>query len=444
MATPVRVLVVMLLLAQASIAEAHFFYVDRAAAGRNNGNSWKDAWNSLGSIQWSLVNPGDTVFISGGSSSKTYPESLVVGRSGSAGNPITITKASEAGHSGQVIIDGNQVRDYGVLVEERDHVIISGLHVRNFKGSGQVRVRYATGVSIADNEIHVTGHGGVYLHSVRDSSVRGNRITTPDYSPAQTDGIYSQLCSNNVYENNQIVISNQAEEPHCDGIQLFVDRDITVRNNYIEQRNQKRINAQGVFAEDCYGVLKAYNNIVYAPKTENALLMLVILAKGDARLNAYHNTLIGGGWGTIHVKNAPNSSVKNNILVNDLQRGWTIRVGNSSRTEVDFNLHYARNSSAFTCYNEVARTWSEWKGLGFETNGLNADPGLVNVLAQAFEPNNASPAIDAGTSLDSEYSNDKAGVKRPQGGRWDLGALERHDERKIPSPPLNLRAGPAG
>ena len=40
-------------------------------------------------LSWSSIQPGDIVYISGGSDSTQYNEQLTVGKSGTAGNPIT-------------------------------------------------------------------------------------------------------------------------------------------------------------------------------------------------------------------------------------------------------------------------------------------------------------------------------------------------------------------
>src|SRR2546427_5122836 len=66
------------------------WYVDKTATGLNNGASWADAWKTFASIRWSLIQPGDTIYISGGGASKTFTESLTVGKSGNDANPITI------------------------------------------------------------------------------------------------------------------------------------------------------------------------------------------------------------------------------------------------------------------------------------------------------------------------------------------------------------------
>jgi hypothetical protein len=87
------------------------WYVDNAVASSGNGQSWATAWNSFSNIQWSSVKPGDGVFISGGSTSKTYTATsnglLTISASGTASAPIFIRPGQDAGHNGVVILDGN-------------------------------------------------------------------------------------------------------------------------------------------------------------------------------------------------------------------------------------------------------------------------------------------------------------------------------------------------
>ena len=93
-----------------TITNATDFYVDKNATGNNNGTSWANAWQSFSAISWNSIQPGDMVYISGGSDSTQYNEQLTVGKSGTDGNPVTIIAGkyspSPGGHNGRVIIDG--------------------------------------------------------------------------------------------------------------------------------------------------------------------------------------------------------------------------------------------------------------------------------------------------------------------------------------------------
>ena len=414
-------------LATPGVVSAGSYYVDGGIAQGGDGRSWASAWPSFGAIEWSQLGPGDTLYISGGQSSRTYHESLVVGAEGTANAPLTITKGTTAGHAGRVILDGQFALPSGVQIEDADYITVRGLQVQHFVGNGQIRVRYSRGVVVEDNVLVVTGHGGVYLWTNEQVTVRHNRITTPQNSDAQTDGIYSQHNTGNEYAFNDIVISNQDPGGHNDGIQLHRDTDTTLHANYIEQANEKELNAQGIFATDCYGTIRAYNNIIYGPATKNAILTLWLRDGGDAKLEAYHNTLIGGGWGVLYIGNSPQSEAKNNILVSDKSDTFVLRLSGAvpPGPNIDYNLYYAPQTGvAGLIEGQTNFTWGEWQARGYEGHGVYADPALVAVSQRDFTPQAPSPVVDAGTALSAPYLVDWLGTVRPQGAAPDLGAVE--------------------
>ena len=59
-----------------TIAHTSKHYVDKNASGQNNGTSWRNAWESFSDIEWDQIQPGDTIFISGGKDSTIYYETL--------------------------------------------------------------------------------------------------------------------------------------------------------------------------------------------------------------------------------------------------------------------------------------------------------------------------------------------------------------------------------
>ena len=405
------------------------FYVDKIANGLNNGTSWASAWESFTDIDWSVITHSDTVFISGGSSSKRYYETLEIQASGVEGGYITVTKGVDNGHDGDVILDGQAVRQNGIYLRSYDHIRISGLHLRNFIGSGSVRIRNAQGVLIEELDILVTGHGGVWIDQSINCIVRNNYMSTPTLIDEQTDGIYAQHNSGNVYENNYIIITNSDPEAHCDGIQLFEEDGSTIRGNYIEQANFKTSNAQGIYIERSHGTHLIYNNVVVCPNTGSHLIGFRNLDDGTGEVEVYNNTAIGMSGSFIRVSgNYP--KIKNNILYKT--KSGNVLIFESPVYDfggIDYNLFYMSGDGAPVYYVGDSISWAEWKALGADIHSLQTDPLIYpDGRLQAD-----SPCIDAGVDLDNIFNTDKRGVQRFP-GHWDIGAYEFSLDAGPPAP----------
>ena len=88
-------ILLVLLSFRCSITYSSIYYVDKNASGQNNGTSWANAWQSFSDINWNSIQPGNTIYISGGTDSTIYYERLVIGASGSPGNYVTIRNSYE-------------------------------------------------------------------------------------------------------------------------------------------------------------------------------------------------------------------------------------------------------------------------------------------------------------------------------------------------------------
>jgi hypothetical protein len=93
--------------AQDPTGPGHIYHVSKAG-DNGDGLSWQSAWNELSSVNWSVVQPGDTILVDGGPAGMTYTTELTVRKSGSDGNPITIEKSVDPGHNGQVVLFGGR------------------------------------------------------------------------------------------------------------------------------------------------------------------------------------------------------------------------------------------------------------------------------------------------------------------------------------------------
>lgn len=438
-----RYVLVCLFLFVSGLLHANNFYIDHVASGTDSGESWANAWTSFDQINWNLFQAGDTLFISGGQQSKTYSNSTLYihyVKQATEDAPIVITKGKRFPHAGDVIFEGNSIHPYGIHIDRSNFFKIEHLTLNNFVETGCIHIRWSKGITVDHCSIRVGGHGGIYSHACTYLNVFNCSITTPVSTNRQNDGIYSQWGNHQVFANNTIIINNQDIEQHCDAIQCEIDTNITFCNNYIEQSNNKKYNCQGLFASNCSGDIVFYNNIVYAPNSENILIGIQNDGvERNGRMLAFHNTLYGGKWGTIKVMNAPNSIVKNNIVINYFNPAWAFRLEGAINfpSNIDYNIYYTPNSDISVSVNLAHKTWEYWKSLGFEKHGMLADPQLEDVTNRNFHILPTSPAFGTGTTLPALFKVDYYGFLRTE-GNIDMGALQSGSHMELVSPE-NLR-----
>lgn len=155
---------ILLILLSVTIQAQNVWYVDRDATGANNGLTWADAWNYLDSsgragyngVNWSVIEAGDTIYVSGGTDSTTYlpavgkttfwisPKFPYLGgiyEPYDFAEPVIITKAWHEGHNGDVVItsrDGDN-NSYGVFhVSDVNNVKFVGLRIIDRRGNSPV------------------------------------------------------------------------------------------------------------------------------------------------------------------------------------------------------------------------------------------------------------------------------------------------------------------
>ena len=417
-------------------------YVDKNANGSNNGTSWTNAWTSFSSINWGTIQPGDNIYISGGTDSTVYNESMTIGKSGAAGNLITVRNGLDAGHNGKVVIDRNYASGNSGAIEiwNQKYLRVAGITIRKVVGSGiylrgqstnALKNVYVDSCDISD----FRGQGGVYVSGYGNSGnardyvdsvfIRYNTITTLTYGNYQTDCIYVQ------YQKSAFVVGNVIHQrntynpsQHCDGVQSSDAVNLVVADNYIDLINdngEANQPDQGIIIGRMTGVVEVYNNIVYTPYLDGYSNSVLVGMASTGTWDIYGNTIVSYTNSNLMKFDLPTSGyVKNNIFYSQRSSAAVIYPSGLAASHIDNNLYY------YTTGNTVVSnrgTLSQMRAAGAEINGMNTNPSFINPSGNwRLDP--GSSAINAGYTLGNPYNVDISGVSRPQGNGWDIGAYE--------------------
>jgi parallel beta-helix repeat protein len=405
------------IIAAAGINLAATYYVDANSGNdANSGTSTSSAWKTISKVNVNSFTPGDNILFLRGC---TWIGTLNFNYSGTSTSPIVY---GSYGAGVLPIIDANNANAAGII-QSKNYITVQEIKFQNAAASpgGTMRVSNAMGIRVQNCEIYLTTQGSVFIQNSSNCFVSNNIVTTPTFLNVQTDGIYSQRNANNTYEGNRIVISNTETTNHDDCIQSYLDTSLTIRNNYLEQQNSKLQNAQGIYMTDGAGTFTIYNNVVKCPNNQANIIGFDNDVTGTGSLVLYNNSVIGGGGNTLRIPHTATVTVKNNIFITTyastlIQIEATLGAG----SVFDNNLYYRQDGNSSIIYYSGSKTITQWKALGFDAHGLNANP-MVN---DSLYPASNSPCVDHGVDLCTIFNYDKEGTVRPQLSAEDIGAYE--------------------
>ena len=413
------------------------WYVRPAATGGKTGADWNNAW-ALGSIGWSKVGPGDTVWLAGGSYG-----GLTTGASGSSGNSILIRRvlSSDSDATAAPGWDSSfdsQVQLGSINVPGQSWVTIDG--------------RQKSGILVTVGGSGGNGMSGATSGSIDHITVRFVEFVGPNKTSGLSYGRYgiNLAPSNNKVTNLAIqdcwihtwcealracnwdtvmiercIISDTSTDniDHSDVIYSYPSKNVTFRNNSIFKSPE-----DGMFHEYGGAVnFKFYGNIFWdtnwhmiyfkAPGTYGPIYIINnVFAGRNATQNYGYITKAGS---TI----ANGSIIRNNVFLN---------TNNDFGSISDYNYYVPTTVNGYAAPKEPHSF----------SGSINP---FVNSAAGDFHLTKAGADLLAnkGQDMGAEYSLDADGTTRGAGGGWDIGAYETGGTSATPTPTATPTATPS-
>lgn len=407
-------LLLLLLLFSMSIFPAVYYINSDNGNDHNTGTSADSPWKSLSKVNSFTFKPGDTILFSKNS---IWKGELLIKQNGASGSPIVY---SNYGSGKLPVIDGNNSEHYCIFVNQSTLVIVDGFEVIN---SGKIdginiEVKSCEHCIIKNCTVIVNMRAGIIPENCNYCTFLNNHISTLNaFIPDQADGIYAQRNSHNVYDGNNIINYNKSEEMHADCIQLYLESDAVVKNNYLEQNNNKLGNAQGLYCTMPYGTHIYFNNIIYCPNTNAQLLGFLNLNKGTGTLRAFNNTLVGGKMNVFRTDD-PNPVIRNNIFVTTGNYSmFRIDSPLDESADINYNIYFSQKSKQVN-YMDHEYSFSDWQNMGHEKNGLTKNPKLK----KDFTLSPSSPATNKGSDISSFLNSGKTTNMQNTDKKFNIGA----------------------
>ncbi len=460
------------------------WYINNTINSSGNGSSWLNAWKSFSNIIWDSVNSGDTIYISGGTISKTYNETLQIKKSGTVTNRITISVGQDVGHDGTVIITSTSgvVSGVGLYITNQSNIIVTGKvgsgttqNIRITNGSwhgidieGILSNIKLENIEISNNGSSADNHGiyiwtsnasnGIeishcYIHdnyqdgikwgeSIMSNGFGNNSIHHCTITNTHDDGI--EMGASSVDFHHNIQGNNIApERGHPDGIQAY-GQYYRIFNNYFHGFRDQSGNAVIYIEPDGnnpgfspFGHIHIYNNLFYEDKLGSwANGAICIAISGDSfeivnDIKILNNTIVGHdialllAFNGILLKGSEVSDyyVENNIIYNG--QIW-YDVGGISSNLITYGNH-GESASVIVDYNDLYNT-------GYTENnihGILSNPNLDNNQ----RPQSTSPVIDKAFNWSGLFTTDKDDKTRSL--VWDMGAYE-YTTQECPTPTVSF------
>lgn len=410
------------------------FYVSQGATGANNGADWTNAFNELSQVNWAVVNPGDTIWIAGG----TYATSLTPLASGTLASPILVRRVEasdavpvaaagwSASFDSQVLVTTNQGIKWSSQVPGTgSYVTIDG---RIDSGIKCVAADSDPGAGVYIN----TGNTGVILQYVEMAGPAGSVPYTfnGDGSALYVNSTYGTVVNLTVtycrmhgavneckllsaqgttfdhcwfYDNLAINLATY----HTNIVSTLASTGITVfRYNQVTNWENEGILMQGATAE---GEWDIYGNVWHDGVVAEFSRVLESQQVANGPILFYANTIVNS-WEAIREANggsfATGSQGRNNIY-------WNISGYQVGLPDNDYDFFDVALPVPLTV---------EAHGIGNGSNPflnyIGGDYRLISTFGPTYPRSN-------GLDLPAQFGPDINGAARPGNpSPWDIGAYQ--------------------
>jgi hypothetical protein len=440
------------------------YYVDKDATGDGSGSNWTNAATSVSALDWSRIQAGDTIYISGGEVSKIYPKDKIE-YIAVIGHPVVVTKGWENGHNGEVVFQQtepvaiNDWERYSFYVRTCKNIKITGLTFNstvpdsseNYAGS-IVKVKECENIIIDKCHIVSPANGyGININGIGGNQSKFITITNNLIETLETvSSTYGQdpiWIGNNfgghTITGNILIHRGESDNVSLDIIQMHREGspenyEMIIANNFMYALRKDTKRNRAVYMDQMKSHrLLFYNNLMVLNTQQNSGF-LKIRTDDTCRASArvFNNTGIGGSdrdyaWWYANVDTV---IMKNNISIFDSVGFTHIMFGgtgiyNVDSIDIDYNHYFTLGGTEYHIAQTQADTgsyinWTQWQNWGYDANSDTGSISFTNLWGTDILDYLTTTGRDAGVDLSAYFKTDIRSVIRPKGAAWDKGALE--------------------
>jgi len=420
----------------APIYAGFVYYVNGVSGNDANPGTQAAPWKTIQKAA-NTLQIGDTVIVSAG----TYPERVTITRSGTNGSMISYAANGTVSCQGFTVkadfiqVKGFKVtatqpvwtdKGYGIWVEGKFCIIDNNYAYYSPRG-GIMLLPSSSNCIVRNNRCHRNGMSGIEIngsnHLVENNEIWGSIVyhTPTNLNNGDADG-FRFFGSGHIFRGNFIHDityddpENQGYSPHIDGFQTWSDQSHLAASNILLEKNLIYLPVYKDGYANGHGFMLA--TCSYITIRNNIVITHGGVETGNVdHLKIENSTFIGDlsyiiqnfPYG-INLENCSYSTVKNNIICNQI--GYAIQINGTSSAGLNIDYNCAYNSNG-TMPGGIHNPHDLW--------GVN--PLFVNAGNYDFHLQAGSPCKDAGASL-PDISDDYDNNPRPSGTGYDMGVYE--------------------